>query len=348
MKISSINGMGSYGVYIDDVNFDFLSDEEWAEIGAIHLKNLVTIVRNCNLSNKKQMQWMRKFGNPRHGIFYRMMKKYGTSSLRELVQLGLGDSSVMDPEDKTVISEHSRVRTRVSGMKDDKGRPLGLFDEGELLWHSNEAGTLSFTPGVSLLGEKCMIGSSTGFLQTADYYESVSDSFRSELDEMILTHRYTPGLINPRLDDELGRSNMCPVDDVEIPLVIKSPGGIKGLHYSLNTVYGIRGMTKVEADKVFEEINKCLLTDQYIFDHVYESDNDLMLFDNSITVHRRLVSTPGRLAHRIQHDYSEIQEGFWQPYSQEEFAKKYVEESEDMARTLGLTSANLYQTDPVF
>ncbi|WP_428034829.1 TauD/TfdA dioxygenase family protein [Amphritea sp.] len=343
MKVSSINGMGSYGVYIDDVDFENLTDEEWKEIGHIHLKNLVTIIRNCNLSSKKQLQWMKKFGNPKHGIFYRMMKKYGTSSLRELAHLSHDDSNLMDPEDKIVMKEHSRVRARVSAIKDDKGRPMGLFDEGELLWHSNEGGTLAFTPGVALLGEKCMVGSSTGFLQTADYYESVSDSFRSELDEMVLTHRYMPGLINPRLDDELGRSNMCPVDDVEIPMVITSPGGIKGLHYPLNTAYGICGMTKAEADKVFEEVNKYLLTDQYIFDHKYQSDNDLMLFDNSITLHRRLDSVPGRLAYRIQHDYSEIQDGFWQPYSQELFAEKYREESEDMAKTLGLSSLNLYQ-----
>ena len=36
-----------------------------------------------------------------------------------------------------------------------------------------------------------MTGSATGFLQTVDYYESVSESFPSELDEMVLLHKYS-------------------------------------------------------------------------------------------------------------------------------------------------------------
>jgi hypothetical protein len=33
MKVSKIPGLGSYGLFIDDVDFATLSDEEWFEIG---------------------------------------------------------------------------------------------------------------------------------------------------------------------------------------------------------------------------------------------------------------------------------------------------------------------------
>lgn len=45
MKITKIPGFGNYGQYIDNVDFTTLTDEEWLEIGRLHLKNLLTIFR---------------------------------------------------------------------------------------------------------------------------------------------------------------------------------------------------------------------------------------------------------------------------------------------------------------
>lgn len=35
MKISKIPGLGSYGVYIDDIDFAHISDEEWLEVAKV-------------------------------------------------------------------------------------------------------------------------------------------------------------------------------------------------------------------------------------------------------------------------------------------------------------------------
>jgi len=126
-------------------------------------------------------------------------------------------------------------------------------------------------------------------------------------------------------------------------LVIKSPGGIKGLHYPLNTAYGIRGTIKTEADKIFAKINKELIVDRHIYDHWYQNDDDLLLFDNSITLHRRLRTVPGRLAYRLQHDYNELQNEPWQPYFQPEFAGRYLEETRRIAKTFGSRSFKISQ-----
>ena len=48
MKISKIPGLGNYGVYVDDVDFNHNTDEEWMEIGQLYLKNLVVIIRKTN------------------------------------------------------------------------------------------------------------------------------------------------------------------------------------------------------------------------------------------------------------------------------------------------------------
>ena len=51
-------------------------------------------------------------------------------------------------------------------MRDHNGDRIGMFADGELLWHSNESGDISFTPGVALLGVKGMTKSCTGFMTT--------------------------------------------------------------------------------------------------------------------------------------------------------------------------------------
>lgn len=354
MKVSSIPGLGRFGIFIDGVDFDHLSDEEWMEIGKLHLENFVTIIRDCNLQWQKQPEWLMKWGDTRYGIRYNILKKYPGKTWSEVVKLALNNDSSIEEIDRIRLSNIARMQEidpntgrhvmRVSGKKDNDGHPLGMFAEGELLWHSNESGTLTFTPGVALLSGEGMVGSATGFITTPDYYENVSNSFRSELDEIILIHKFTPGRINPglRLDqDEVMHANMCPTDGIEIPLVMTSPGGIKGLHYSVNTIHCVKGMTVDESKKLFAAIDAELFQPKYIYDHWYTGNGDFCLFDNSITLHRRLGDTTNRLAYRVQHDYSNLQEEFWQPYSQPEFQQRYIDEITDFVTTSGIKDFKL-------
>jgi len=350
MKISKIPGCGNYGIFIDDLDLQNISNEEWIEIGKLHLKNLVTIIRNTNIDWRKQSELMALWGENTSGMSYQMLKKYNETSLRNIMNRIMRNDPKIEEKDKNVLIEmtnmierdtvqHKTSVMRVSGQKDSKGRPLGMFAEGELLWHSNESGTLTFVPGVSLLGAENVVGSATGFITTTDYYESVSDAFRSELDEMVLLHRFTAGKINPGLreeQDNVMHFNMCPEDDIEIPMVVQSPGGIKGLHYPINTAYSIKGLSKEESDKIFDQINKELFVDKYIYDHYYQNDNDLLLFDNSITLHRRLGDVDKRLCYRIQHHYTNLQDEPWQPYLQQPFINDYIDNVNDRAKVLGL------------
>ena len=231
---------------------------------------------------------------------------------------------------------------RISGKKIN-GHRIGMFAEGELLWHSNESGDIAFTPGVALLGVEGMTQSATGFMETTNYYYGVSDSFRSELDEMILVHNFVPGRINPGLNepqDNLMYKNMCPDPNTEIPLVIESPAGIKGLHFSFNTVTGIKGMSDVEAEKVLGEIRKELVKEKYTYDYWWENDDDLLIFDNSIMQHRRLGDTTDRLALRYQFDYTHVQQKSYMPYLQEPYRSRYMDRMYiifDMMQHMGKT-----------
>jgi alpha-ketoglutarate-dependent taurine dioxygenase len=226
---------------------------------------------------------------------------------------------------------------RVSGKKDNDGRPLGMFAEGELLWHSNESGNISFAPGVSLLGAENMINSSTGFATTVDWYESQSEAFRSELDEMIIVHKFTPGRIHPGLNaqqDHVMYRNMCPEDGVEIPLVRQSPGGLKGIHYSQNTISHVKGMTQSESENIFKLIEQGIFNDDNVYDHWYKSNSDLCIFDNSITQHRRLGDTTNRLAYRMQFNYDYLLDNEYNPYYQETYRSQFRTHKEEVNRLL--------------
>lgn len=354
MKVSKIPGLGRFGIIIDDVNLENISDEEWMEIGRLHLQSLVTVIRNTNVTKDRYGELVAKFGQTRGGNYVskKYKKRYNKDWKWVLEQINK-DSSLIDEDDKIriktgiaalEISNHGHSMLRVAGGYNDQGIPNGFFADGELKWHSNESGNLCFVPGVALLGQTNMIGTSTGFITTTDYYESVGESFRSELDEMIICHRYQPGRIAPGLNatQETLMANFCVVQDTEIPLVITSPGGIKGLHYSPNTTWSIKGMTKAESDRVFAEIEKELFVDKYIYDHWYKHNTDLLLFDNSIVQHRRSGYIDGRLALRISFDYTNLQTDPWLPYADHPtYQKRYNKEIHEIVTDMNISQFKL-------
>jgi len=349
MKVSKINGLGNKGIRIDGLKKKDLSEDLWKEIGERHLSSLVTLITNIDFDKQDFWEYIFKWGSIRNSSTFNLSQKYNCSptEIADVIskeyrqKKRLGTLTKEDQNDfdfimsalRTTDKETKNYVTYISGEKDSKGRPKGMFNEGELGWHSNEAGRLEFTPAVALLGVHGMKQSATCFLDTSTYYEEIDESFRSELDELIAVHKFIPGKISPKLIDEqdaILKYNMCPYPDGNrIPLVIKSPYGIKGLHYSVNTIDHFEGMSREESDKLMNKLTKELFVEKYQYDHWYENENDLLLFDNSITLHRRLGETTNRLAYRIQYDYDKLVEHY-NPYFQEEFYNKTEDILKDM------------------
>ena len=334
IRITNIPNLEGYGVFVDDIDFKNLTRTEWMDLGKLSMQKLVMIIRSTGLDSRSFHQVIKKWGKDRQNYAATLFARYPWANGQ--IDHIIASTEVPD-EEKDIIREFQRVggcnqktgnTLRVSGKKIN-GQRIGMFADGELLWHSNESGDIAFTPAVALLCAENMTNSATGFMVTTPYYYSVSDSFRSELDEMILIHNFVPGRINPGLNDpqdNLMYKNMCPDPDTEIPLVIKSPAGIKGLHYSFNTVTGIKGISNLEAKKVLAEIRKGL--DPYTYDYWWENNDDLLIFDNSIVQHRRLGDTTNRLCHRYQFDYTYLQykvtKQNYIPYFQDPYRSRYV------------------------
>jgi alpha-ketoglutarate-dependent taurine dioxygenase len=330
MKITKFP-VGNYGVIIDELDLNNLSPEEWHEIGQLHLKNLVTIIRGSNCSVDKFSELIHQWGPEHWGLKYELLKKYKIDwkTFQESVSADLPFISTTDKEVLDIIYQASEITSNgksinfFSSTKDQNG-DYGLYGGQELDWHMHSSGKLVFEHAVSLLAAKNVTGTATGFVITANYYESISESFRSELDDMIVLHRYTGADVTPPFrpaEEAVLTYKMCPTADTEIPMVIQSPGGIKGLHFTPPSFYKIKDTSIAESTRIFKEIHKGVFSEKYIYDHWYKQDGDFMTFDNSITLHRRVGQTEDRKIYRLEHSYDNLLVKFYEPFFQEPYAK---------------------------
>ena len=332
MKVTKFP-VGSYGVIIDDLDLNNITEDEWKEIGKLHLKNLVTIIRGSNCTVNKFSELIHQWGPEFWGLKYELLKKYKLdwNTLQTAV---LADLPIIDQVDKEILdilykasitTENGKSINFFSSEKDANGN-YGLYGGQELDWHMHSSGNYIFEQAVSLLAAENVVGTATGFVNTADYYENVSGSFRSELDDMIVLHKYTSAKVDPPFrpsEEAVLKFKMCPVDYTELPMVVQSPGGIKGLHFTPPTFYKIKDTSNAESKRIYDEIYKNVFSEKYIYDHWYTQDGDFMTFDNSITLHRRVGQTESRKIYRIEHTYDNLLDKFYEPFLQDEYAKKH-------------------------
>jgi alpha-ketoglutarate-dependent taurine dioxygenase len=327
MKVSKIPGLGRFGVYIDDVDLKNISHEEWMEIGKLHLKSLVTIIRGNDLDHATYYDLVMQWGTARFSRPLNFYLKYGRP-VKELVL-----NNLLDEEDKRELrlgrlwqpDKRRPGMIRVTGKRNERGEPLGVFSNGELYWHSNECSDPAFTPGVTLMGWENMKGSCTGFCTTVDWWERQTDSFRSEVRELISVNNYNPGSFqaNEEQDQQqFYRNNQAPIPNGEIPLVIKSAGGIEGLHLPATTFQHFKGMSREESKKLYDLIWAGVMEKEYCYEHWYQNDKDILCFDNSITLHNRKVEdeerSRNRVGYRVQYDYTKLVDDY-RPFAQEQY-----------------------------
>lgn len=332
MKITKFP-VGNYGIIIDGLDVNNITPDEWKEIGKLHLKNLVTIIRGSKCSVDKFSELIHQWGPEFWGLKYSLLKKYNldwnmfqAAALADLPFIDQVDKDILDVLYKaSVTTANGKSINFFSSSRDEKG-DYGLYGGQELDWHMHSSGKYAFEHAVSLLAAENVVGTATGFVSTADYYESVSESFRSELDQMVVLHRYTDARVDPPFkpaEEAVLRFKMCPIDDTEIPMVVQSPGGIKGLHFTPPTFYKIKDASDAESKRIFDEIYKGVFSNKFIYDHWYTQDGDFMTFDNSITLHRRVGQSENRKIFRLEHTYDNLLDKFYEPFFQEKYAREH-------------------------
>ena len=326
MKVSKMPGFGSLGTVIE--NFDWQNPEDYKQLKDINIESLVTVVKG---DGTDQFQHLIK--NFRHTVTIR------TLSNRRMMRHGPNWMNTQSPEEKRAaeltsrwsLGDHAPNWHRVTGKRDNEGYRVGAFGDTELLWHSNEYASPSFCPVVALYGANHMNTSATCFLQTVDWYEKQTESFRSELDEMIVVGKWDNELLQPgsSFEDHITmKMAFVPDDTLRTPLVIKSPAGRKALHWS-TWITGIEGLSKPDSDKLIAKITKEIFVDEYQYDYWWDhSQGDMVLFDNTVTMHMRKVKENmdlkselhERLGYRNVGDYTGHED--YNPFLQIEFQEK--------------------------
>ena len=339
MKVSKINGLGSFGVYVDD--FDWNDVESWKELKQVNLKSLLTVVRGNGTNDhfRSVVKNIHLVGTARRSREAYFINKYGIDFLNCKDQWEENDRIGFEIVSKWGLKKDdidlsSLNWARVTGKRDATGDLTGIFGDTELLWHSNESGIYTFAPLVALYGAEHMTTSATGFCQLTDWYEAQTDAFKSELDELVCIHKWKPKAIEPQADDRYeiamkGNFTGSKDEAVEMPLVIKSPGGIKGLHFSEHTIIGFKGMSQEDSDRLIARIRDEVFTEKMIYDHWWQNNSgDLLLFDNTIMVHNRSIR-PGldmvaelnqRLGYRYPADYAGMED--YNPFFQEPYKSR--------------------------
>ena len=149
MKVSKIPGLGRFGVFIDDIDLNTITDEEWMAIGQIHLESLVTIIRAPKIDHHRYAQLMVKWGPWRYNSPIQYFLKYG-KPLKDVILAG-----ELDPADQITLANGRRwqVDKRYPGMvritprKNRRGESMGLFGDGERLGQFIDRGRPAGEPG---------------------------------------------------------------------------------------------------------------------------------------------------------------------------------------------------------
>ena len=347
MKISRIPNFGTFGVYVDDINMDSMSSDQWQELGELFAKELVLIFRNININKPQFADWIPKWGPLKADLRMRFRQKYGSDfdATRPDTWTGIDQEDRNWLEGRAPILEETgdgRFLTRIYGRKDGQGRAQGYFSHGEVHWHANESSSLTFSPAVALLGWESMETSATCFLQTVDLYESLSESFRSELNEMVLVHKYIPGRMNENeFTDPMLALHMkmafCPVDGAETPLICTAPNGRRGLRYTVNSCASIKGMSEDDTQKLFDTLDKLVFDEKWTYNHWYQAGRrDMCCFDNSVTLHKRLGGLEDRKGFRMQFDLSPVIDHTWTPWQHmPEYHTLYTKQMKDLVNVYG-------------
>lgn len=291
MKTRKLNGFGSLGVEVYDINLQTCSDDELIDLGMISADQLLVYINkdNCSITPDRLNYIAHMFGDPFGGIDQSAYKM--TSERRK--------SKSITKEDLRALKELRKIRSgveqydgmiRVTGKKDDEGDYLGMFAHGVLDWHCDRQGTGNFVPMIMLMSVEGSAGSSTEFLQTADAYEALSSDWKMLLEGLVGVHRYVPNKMAPGLNasqDNILRMNMCPIDDSEVPVVCYSPLGRKGIRLTYATIDHFKGYSKEESIEILEYLKNWFMRPEFMYEQKWV-DGELIMMDQTITLHRRM------------------------------------------------------------
>lgn len=263
-------------------DIDLNNDDECRELGKIVADKCVVFV-DQKITEKRLYEIQTLWGTPSRALLHKYIgeKRLKGSHWREVL-LNLGYIS-------TAVKDFQQGMSRVSYAKNKKGKPTGIFTNGELDWHSDQQSHHDKQRVIGLMSLFGTENSKTTFLCSANVYESLNHEDKSMFDELVSEWEWDGGKMSEELIPsqlEIVKYHMVPLDGMECPLVDSTASGRKGIKFPSHSFKGFKGMSKEESQKTKDYIWSLLNKPENIYTHNWK-DGQTVFMDQNITLHAR-------------------------------------------------------------
>ena len=156
------------------------------------------------------------------------------------------------------------------------GKPSLFAHKHALDWHANQPSNPNRKELIWLYAVTGTKGSRTSWLNNVMSYNDLSESMKSELEDMYVYCGYKAGRYSdtPLFKDHVKRDN--PVK------LVQEFGGQKGLFFPFYQIFEV-----VDGDyDIIEHLQKHILNEKYMYHHWWE-EGDLNIAEQVVTIHKR-------------------------------------------------------------
>lgn len=278
MKIQRLQN----AVRVDDI--DLQDDEACRELGRLIAEECVVYVPQ-SVSEQRLHDIHLLWGEPTRAILYKFVGERllaGKHWRNLLVNLSRISKSVDHIANRNGM-------TRVSFVKDKKGRPTGIFSNGELDWHSDRQSISDAQSVAGLMSLSGTANSQTTFLCTAPAYEALNHDDRSMVDELVTVWDWDGGETAKDLlpeQKEILRYNSFPLPEMECPLTDQTATGRKGIRFPSHSFSRFKGMSKEDSLAYRDHLWSLVRKPEFIYTRDWV-DGEMMFMDQNITLHAR-------------------------------------------------------------
>ena len=271
------------GIEVYDV--DLNNQEELLELGRIAADQCI-VFWDQKISTEKLHKIQSQWGSPSRAIIHNYVvdrRLHGRHWRDLFLNMGYVTKEI-DPKMSDAVVE-------VSFLRDANNKPRGLFAQGELDWHFDQASIDDSPRMIGLQSISDTANSQTQFLCTYDAFESLSSDMKSTVRELVMKHRWKDGAEGfiPGVDSTqalITRYNFVPLDGLETKIYSETASGRPGMKLSLFSFDGFVGMSMTESQRLFMELWNTVLKDQYVYTQNWQ-DGQIVFMDQEITLHKR-------------------------------------------------------------
>ncbi|MBA03149.1 MAG: hypothetical protein CMQ36_03835 [Gammaproteobacteria bacterium] len=241
---------GNFGVEVADPDVATMSDDELRELLFALYTNRIAVLRTGGLTEVEYVDFARRIGDP----------------------LLLIPDKVAYPE----IIPVDNLRENIKKTKHSAAH-----------WHTDQSFTsplASVTMLYSIAAPSS--GGQTHFCDMAGAYDALSESIRSEIDEMEVVHRRGVSIVARQEEHAPPILKDWDYRTVHHPLVRRHPITKRKTLYGISgSSQGIRGMSDAAAKRLLESLCDHALAPRFLNSH-HHRVGDILMWDNPTTMHK--------------------------------------------------------------